>query len=210
MESQKDDALRMRMASAILNAYTPDMFPGGTPSYERGYPVASQFSDSIVLSMSLLSGEPQGFDSFNYKLVRFCTNMLDHGFFVRGGVAMGLMFHEGHVVFGPALIEAIETGQKAKVPRIIFSDEGDSRDGLLRKSSDGEWFLDYLKYPLAQGYVHDKLTWLANYRLTIEAALKRFADGQYPDIREKYVWFARYFNAVAGEVGAEQIGSELI
>jgi hypothetical protein len=46
---------------------------------------------------------------------------LQYGFLTRGGIAVGQLHHRQNVVFGPALVEAVNLEREAIYPRLICS-----------------------------------------------------------------------------------------
>jgi len=77
----------------------------------------SYFSDSLAISVSPDYGE------FLFKILSVATEELLHEhFLVRGGVAIGELYHCQGLVFGPALNEAVEIErEEAFYPRFICS-----------------------------------------------------------------------------------------
>lgn len=90
---------------------TPDW-----PSFDR----ATQFSDSVVVSCPY-----SGFRDL-LRLTRQITSyqhaMLLSGFPLRGGIAVGSLYHQGSLVFGPGLNEAYRLESKHAIyPRVIIA-----------------------------------------------------------------------------------------
>lgn len=93
-------------------------------------PEVSVFSDNIVLSIPV--EETENIMSASHEYIIFhnlcqyisfiATNALNAGFLVRGGIAIGKLYHKNGVVFGDALIEAYSLESKTAVyPRVIIS-----------------------------------------------------------------------------------------
>ncbi len=148
---------------------------------------------------------------------------IDHGVFIRAGVAIGNV-HVGvngdGPVFGPAMVRAydIESGE-AIYPRIVIDDaaydqflsdvrlhnedhdldeETDYVNGLLRIGEDGTRFIDYLaasegEFDTFQGY----LAFVGRHAALIRQNL---AQAHKPTIRRKYLWLARYHNDVVSQL----------
>jgi hypothetical protein len=175
--------------------------------------MAKTFTDNIVV------GFPITFDDGAYEfyvvlghLAEFQLQMAVSGFFVRGAVAVGDVYMDEHIVFGPALIEAHDAEEKrARDPGIVLassardpkyiqlsvdmakSESGQHHDVLLQ-DVDGQLFLNYL-----QGVVefeHDILypytEYLEKHREHLLERLARFAVE--PHVWSKYYWCATYHN----------------
>lgn len=131
---------------------TPDC-----PSFDH----VTQFSDSVIISMPY-SGY---FDLI--RLIRQITSyqsiMLMDGLPLRGGIAVGPLYHAGSLVFGPALNEAYRLESKmACHPRIIITKSLDREIEMAAaklpkhwpfavKDEDGFYSTDYLTiYAMSQ------------------------------------------------------------
>ena len=74
------------------------------------------FSDNFAISVPPAQAETL------FKILAWATDMLLHaGFLVRGGVALGALHHAHNVIFGPALIEAVNLEKLANNPRLLCS-----------------------------------------------------------------------------------------
>ncbi|RTL53985.1 MAG: hypothetical protein EKK40_05470 [Bradyrhizobiaceae bacterium] len=75
------------------------------------------FSDNIIISMPVAHG---------FRALQSAGNivigLLQQGFLTRGGVAVGKLHHRDNIVFGPALIKAVEIEKQAYFPRVICDD----------------------------------------------------------------------------------------
>ncbi|MBX4898759.1 hypothetical protein [Rhizobium bangladeshense] len=156
-------------------------------------------------------------------LLHIQIQCIDHGVFIRAGVAIG----DVHVgvngagpVFGPAMVRAydIESGE-AIYPRIVVDDaayeqflsdvrlhnedhdldeEADYVNGLLRVGEDGTRFIDYLaasesEFDTFEGYI----AFVGRHADPIRQNLSQVHK---PRIRRKYVWLARYHNEVISNI----------
>jgi hypothetical protein len=189
------------MAAAISESTVPQI---GMQMPSPPFPEISQFSDSIVISLSASSGEPAAHDAFFDVLDHFCIIMLLNVFFVRGAITFGAMYHRRHIAFGPALLEAIEAEKQAKYPRVIVAEGRMTMPGVhLRISDDGLQHLDILRTAL------DRLADPTAIRNTIEERLRVHPAAADPKRHNKYVWFARYVNEVAVERNLPAIAGDL-
>lgn len=177
------------------------------------------FSDSIVMSYPI---EYQGalftllLDVIHLQLVLACKGIL-----IRGGIAIGLLYQDGEIVYGTAMNKAYELESiHAMMPRVIISEET-LRQGiaktklshnslqeetdyvlnLVSQDEDGWYFVDMLRQ-------NSELTeegteyyyWLSLLRKSIVANLNAYKN----DIKvmEKYNWLKNYYNTVVTDHGA--------
>ncbi len=159
-------------------------------------------------------------------LLHIQIQCINSGVLLRAGLAIGAV-HVGlngeGPVFGPAMVRAyeIESGE-ALYPRIVVDDAAyeqflsDSRlhnenhdpedevehvDRLLRVGEDGTRFIDYLRASESEfDEFESYLTFLKRHAALIRENL---ASDHRPTIRRKYVWLARYHNAVVGQIRGE-------
>jgi hypothetical protein len=76
----------------------------------------SFFSDNFALSV------PPGQAETLFNILAWANDRLLHaGFLLRGGIALGALHHDHNVLFGPALIEAVELEKVADNPRLLCS-----------------------------------------------------------------------------------------
>lgn len=165
------------------------------------------FSNSIAISY------PVEYDSgaLYQLLVDVChlqLNLLDRGFFVRGGVSIGKLYHEGNMVFGPALVEARQLEAKAaKYARVVLSkefyqealeyryeahtiiEEEKFLAQLLLKEKKDNYYLDFFRISEFNTRnealnSHKKIKKLLKNRLKNKALSKK--------ARRKLIWFKKY------------------
>lgn len=124
------------------------------------------------------------------------------GFFVRGGLSLGL-FHMGEgLIFGPALVEAYELECRHAVhPRIVLSKEAElalprSATRVMR-DGDGRTFVNYLDQLLELVEGPD-----AEVEAHREVVARRLFDHRGDHrIWEKYRWSAEYHNTFVTQSG---------
>jgi len=76
----------------------------------------SFFSDNLAVSVPLRYADRL------FKLLSFASHsLLQANFLIRGGVASGKLHHRHNILFGPALIEAVDLERKADYPRLLCS-----------------------------------------------------------------------------------------
>lgn len=114
--------------------------------------------DSIVISVKI--SDPSAMN----KIVRMVTvlvqSLLNYaGILLRGGIALGKVFHDEEVVYGPGLVNAYELESKLAIyPRIIISEKdldeivyqhkqvsAESNYEKFKKDKDGMLYLDIFK-----------------------------------------------------------------
>jgi len=197
---------------AMLNTYLSAVSPPTDQLLETAAAVAAwqvvAFSDSVVLGYPLQTpdAEPE-FGALEDELLRYQLVLALSGFFVRGGLAIGELFMDERLAFGPALIDAYELQDTiANTPRIVLSLEMAT---LLRKhlgfyafpsaaphnqvllvDSDERVFLNYLSATITEGEVD--VDALARHRSVVEKGLKRYQSS--PRIWSKYQWVGSYHN----------------
>jgi hypothetical protein len=171
------------------------------------------FTDNIVI------GRPVRFDAHIelaaalQEISYFQLTMARHGFFVRGGVAIGHLYMDDITVFGSGLLEAYNAEvHAARDPRIVLADSaqqavdrflqsGDSGDiaafnSYVLRDSDGQYFVDYLSTIFREdGEIH--LDELRVHRSVVSEKLASHRDE--PSIWSKYRWVANYHNFVCNE-----------
>ncbi|HVZ15608.1 MAG TPA: hypothetical protein VG897_00705 [Terriglobales bacterium] len=133
-------------------------------------------------------------------------SLLQLGFAIRGGIASGKIYCSNRVVFGPALVRAVDIEKAiARVPRVVLDEsvlrnvgrEGGRPDAskLIGLDQDGQSYVDFLELPatVAKAKGLSYLTCLPPLRLLIVDSLN--AHKENPNLRKKYEWLASYFNA---------------
>lgn len=174
----------------------------------------SQFSDCFVLSVEPNRiGESYLISSLQMTINHFLTN----GFLVRGAIVQGNIYHEGGMVYGPALISAYDLEQTAKFPRVILQSElvnslGQNaktvdKDGALlgedkqwRTDKDDKVFLEYLQPFPARPFIPPNIQRIKAllepvYNLVTDTLNKE----QDEEIKKKHRWLAQYYNSILDE-----------
>jgi len=170
------------------------------------------FSDSIIVSAN---DSIAGIWTVLLACRSFYHTVLGHGIFMRGGISVGLLLHEGNVVFGPALVEVDEIDKViAGHPRIILSqlilddiarkEEFWSKnyyDLYVKQDHDEKYFLDIFDHPklevntkLLLDRPEGRLHTVAYFRRLVSQVDTYTADYSNARVRDKYVWFAHKLN----------------
>jgi hypothetical protein len=90
------------------------------------YPAITAFSDNVVLSIPL-SQTQQDLPNkvmwlMCYFLGKISTLAFDLGFLIRGGAAIGNLYHSSGVIFGKALVDAYKLESETAIyPRVVLS-----------------------------------------------------------------------------------------
>lgn len=193
------------------------------PSQDRPYLFdradfrAQSISDAIALSAK---PKIEGLWQLLYSLDKLSFELLDEGYFVRGAIVKGKLYHDDQIVFGSALVRAYELESTVvNFPRIMVASavakdlnldhriggvwQNEFRD-RIQQAADGPLFLHFLR-EMEQRFV-GRLVSRPNtkfgtasefrpYRETrdlIQRRLKEAIDN--PKHFEKIKWFASYWN----------------
>lgn len=190
-----------------------------------GDPKVTQFSDCLTISaLDDYAGKTAIISTLNI----LSMSLLHQGFLLRGGIAVGDIYHRESMVFGPAFLKAYDLESRCSIyPRIILDPllsklwgQGDAyleKDGSLidyartwRLSNDGFRFFDFLQPFGGSPSFWNSTSLIRNslepLRSLIIDNLKLHVDNT--GVRAKYVWLANYFNDVCSEY--EGHGVELI
>jgi hypothetical protein len=172
---------------------------------------AAFFSDTLVLAAPVEEhgGEEAAIGGLVLQAAWLQLELVNAGFFVRGGLSLGRMHLRDGLVFGPALVEAYELESRTAVhPRVILSvgvDASQRADlhfhanpslspqaALLLCDGDGHTFINYLGLLLES--LDDPVPGLVEHRDVVISRLEQ----QRGDKRrwEKYRWVAEYHNAI--------------
>lgn len=171
------------------------------------------FSDSAVISYPIdFEG---GLFHVLLDIIHLQQALIYDGVLIRGGITIGDLYHDGEIVYGPAMNEAYRLeSQYADQPRIIISRqhllsgiretvssqnglmyEVKYIEGLVRQDKDGFYFLDILNQSQEiSDDGTDYYCWLWTLRKIIVRGLQR--NFQNRRVYGKYVWLKKYFNTV--------------
>lgn len=202
-DSVASPELRKKLLNAVwaLNALTKNDVEEETPEHSS-LDRATQFSDSVVVSI------PFAGHLDLVRLIRQITSyqhsMLMLGLPLRGGIAVGPLYHAGALVFGPALNEAYHLENKvASYPRVIIAKSLDPKIEMAAGSmprhlpfvvngDDGFYSTDFLAM-YARSY------WSAN---EIDQKIDHWLSIHRGDERtyKKYVWLKSQWDATKGGI----------
>ena len=174
------------------------------------------FSDNVIVAYpypetDIALGEPE-LGSLLMIFAEAQADLAAQGFFLRGAIATGPHYQDHDLVFGEALLEAVEFDKSGGAPRLVIAPSAQKlllkhlqwygSDGgspyhyqLLEDPNDGLLFIDYLQ--AAFGHFPDAEV---NYELVQahrEIVISRLEE--YKDearVRQKYEWIATYHDYV--------------
>lgn len=188
-------------------------------------PTISTFSDHIVISYPLKRlaaslGEDDShvplhvLSGFSHMLTGIAVAALSIGFLIRGGVAIGNLYHSGGVVFGDAMVKAYSLESKTAIyPRVVLSqDVCTQTDWIrwgklhLRRGSDGLYYFNYYRdlvlrsAPPGAGWKDGIDAFSAHLnRLLAENLSKLEKEGSIAAF-SKWAWFASELYAAMSEI----------
>ena len=189
----------------------------------------AQFSDSIIFSLKIEESIPLDalLNELAFTLNYIIRNLLHMGSLLRGAITTGQLLHTDSMIYGPALVRAIEIESNKgypRHPRIVLDPNLAGLDRLVvgcpiiegqtvrfkktwRKDEDGWVFYDFLQpSSLSEKPGKEFEASLTSIRTLILKNLKIHASQ--PSILSKYIWMANYFNSVLAEY--PDTGIELI
>jgi hypothetical protein len=175
----------------------------------------TQFSDSIVVSYRVEESSAV-FDLLNG--IAFCViDLVERGFLLSGGVAVGDVLHTRKHLVGPAMVAAYDLESKiANFPRIILDpqllkvaraarkddhteDEEEKyvRD-FLTEDDDGRFYFDYVSWQSVVAVVGGKDESYPGYLSKVGKLLEKGLTNERPEVLEKYLWLhSKYVGAIA-------------
>lgn len=195
-DSKVDTSIRRKIKNAteIIRSET---------DYEYEEKKVSTFSDSAVISYRIKSQS-----SLFYLLIDIIHLQLKLGalgIMIRGGIAVGDCYHDGKIVFGPAMNEAYRLESKVALwPRVVIKKEtlnigiAESldpnpyamkydipdimsclkRDDYNEESNNPElYFVDFLRQPQELiDFGDEYFEWLRDFRVAIVEGLNRYSS----------------------------------
>lgn len=193
--------IKLQFATFASNKGINNEFPYGIQ--------VTVFSDSIVISCPVLSG---GIGYFLLCVASHCLAINRLGFFVRGGITYGKLYHNGNVCFGPAMNRAYELESHLAIyPRVLIDAStfgylvSNISEELLHEEfsvlfnygiedSIHYWLqLDYLSS--SSLYQDDSIIQFEDMETIREHIISAISDNTGNDrVEVKYCWFMDYFN----------------
>ena len=212
----KGNRFLKRLRDSLSSAYK--RVKSHSEKYDISFYSVKVFTDNIVIGYPLLNpdfnyGEPELGDMFSIS-AEFQAGLTAEGFLIRGGIAYGNHFMDDDIVFGEALLQAIEQDKNGGAPRITLAKSARNivekqlsfyahkshspQNEDLLEDADGKIFLNYLNIAFIafpEGRISFKL--LEMHRDTIVQGLEKYKGDS--GIRAKYLWSASYHNYIVEE-----------
>jgi hypothetical protein len=179
-------------------------------SFKQSDLKAQSISDALCLSSACT---PAGLGHLFHNLEELSRHLLKDGFFIRGAVVKGMLYHDEKIAFGDALVRAYRLEQDVvRYARIMatrdvavdvekYLDEFDFGELLdsLKQADDGPYFLHVLNLWEVICENEDKPIHRQPYIKEcnhVAAQIKRRFDESVDNPRhfEKVQWFAKYWN----------------
>lgn len=180
-----------------------------------GNPILTHFSDSLVISVD---DNNNGKEVLEQALSILSANLINYRMLLRGGIARGEVFHNGSLLFGPALIEAYQLESEIAIqPRVILSKELSSawaHKDITGSSPwvagvDGQYFFNFLPPFVGNPVLINQTCWNKLMDPFRNLILEKANDPTCPEkIFSKYLWLACYFDWVCEQypqAGVEKI-----
>ena len=208
----------LRKVKRSLGAAHKKLREGATYSGNLEYPIfdVRVFTDNIVVACPLATvehdlGEPELCDVLSlFSFIQ--ASLAADGFFLRGAITAGYHYQDQDVVFGDALLEAVDLDRSGGGPRLVIGSSleplmakhiswyGDIESTphhhyLLEDPTDNRLFIDYLGVAF-EHFPCGPIWWevLAAHHGIVSENLREYRS--VPSVRNKYVWAATYHNYV--------------
>lgn len=172
-------------------------------------------SDAVAISTSV---NREGLIEILRALENLTLRLLEKGYFIRGGLVKGRLFHDDNVVFGEALVEAYRLESEVAIyPRVMATravwqdfenyraaDGGTSLEEWIIQSDDGPMFVHTLRSTSEFAYrtkldntnlsppEQTSLAHITDLQNKIQMRLDEAIDN--PRHFQKVRWFAEYWN----------------
>ncbi len=184
---------------------------------DEGFPVNLPPPQHLVASDTIILSTTDDENSLFSLLVRcgkICADLLGRGFLTRGAIVRGLLYHQGHVIFGEALTGAyLQERKSARYPRVLIAEDVVKRlantgplKGPWAKSTYNSWFrrdLDgFLRLNLFANFFAPSERRMTDYMADAASAIVRTL-AEYPPTSEEFAkahWLAEVYNIELGEL----------
>ena len=163
-------------------------------------------SDAVTMSTAVTA---KGLAALIEALEGLTFDLLSEGYFVRGALIKGPLYHDDETVFGPALVEAFRLeSEVVKYPRIMVHSNvlhaakdwlGEGYKQHIRHADDGPCFLHVLRWlemamMLSEPPKDYPAILLKDCQSMVQKRFRQSIDE--PRYFEKVQWFAKYWNSI--------------
>lgn len=173
---------------------------------------AQSISDAVCLSAACTAA---GLSHLFHNLESLTIDLLKRGYFLRGAIVKGKLYHDTQMVFGQALVHAYQMESSVvHFPRIVISSDVRSDAATfaasnaavgpllecMRQADDGPFYLHALRIMsvVLRGNGEEWKGHVPNYNLIADQIQRRFDQAvDNPSHFAEVQWFARYWNDVA-------------
>jgi len=168
------------------------------------------FSDSIVVSAPFQDNSSYpALIAVSIKAIQISHSLLDMELLVRGGIAVGNIYQTDSNILGTGYQKAVQMEKVACNPQIILDESAESElDNLILKQKMPTYSM-FAKNELGKkilNSIHPEKSYLPDerysvdyyfkkYRETILESLNKLNCQENSKAKEKWIWFARLFNA---------------
>jgi hypothetical protein len=195
----------------VLDAVYDPPGRGAIPNVEKESDLRVQsISDAVCISAL---PNKRSLTHLFWQITELSNALLDEGFFVRGALVKGKLYHDEKMVFGPALVKAYEHESTiVRYPRVMVTRDvvedshvskipGMAHTLHLAQSRDGPYFIDalaFLRLDIDIAVDADDRTVALGRCKRIASQIQRRFDESIDNPRhfEKVQWFARYWNTL--------------
>lgn len=179
----------------------------------------TQFSDSIVVSYKV--SEPSAVFLLLNEIAFGVLDLAERGFLVRGGVAVGKLYHSKRHVVGPAMNEAYRLESKvAKHPRVLIDpkvldvaraarrsehspdDEAGYVSDFMTKDTDGQYFFDYISWSSVVAITGGENELYGDYLGCLSTLVRDGLRHDDASVQEKFLWLRRRYKAAIAQITA--------
>ncbi|MGD8305570.1 MAG: hypothetical protein PVF17_02865 [Ignavibacteria bacterium] len=160
------------------------------------------FSDNIFISIPYSKKTSENLSLIFSHIIDYQKYLIGKTYFLRGGVSYGKLYIDNETIFGPALVESVETEKNTIYPFIGISQSvlklfNESRSKKLNsvpiiKIKDEQYFLDYLStvYHVEQNPPSPS-NFLSEHKKLLEYNLSNISENS---ILAKFVMLVKYHN----------------
>jgi len=207
----------------LSKIHNPPKPRGGALTYAISDFQVQSISDAVAISTTPNS---YGLLQIIESLTELTRALLLEGYFIRGAIVKGKLYHDNKMVFGEALVKAYNLEQNVvRYPRIMVAsdvvtqaasddDIGELVDELLKPSDDGPYYVNTLRDlatylrrresgNIKGKEVDDAFAMWAAIQEKIEERFSEATD--VPRHFQNVQWFANYWNETVDPIGGKII-----